>query len=136
MTTSDTPDFISEFPVVFPAKTITQLLLLRQINHHLNLIKGKTASSTKMLTVLDNSFSAYRQIIDDWKAKNIIYPYEANNPVTMFPKLKANGEIKLLADLVQGNDITIKNYNTIPNQSMIPTTVARAQYRSTIDQAN
>jgi len=79
-----------------------------------------------MCTVLDKILPAYRQIIADWKAKHIIYPCEANNPVNMFPKLKPNGEIRLLADLVLRNNITIKNDSTIPNQSMILTTVARA----------
>jgi len=51
----------------------------------------------------------------------------------MFPKLKPNGEIRLLADLVPRNDITIKNHSTIPNQSMILSTVARDKYRSSID---
>ena len=54
----------------------------------------------------------------------------------MFPKLKPNGEIRLLADLVPRNDITKKNDSTIPNQSMILRTVARAKYRSTIDLSN
>ena len=54
----------------------------------------------------------------------------------MFPKLKPNGEIRLLADRVPRNDITKKNDSTIPNQSMILRTVARAKYRSTIDLSN
>ena len=136
MTTSDTPDFISECPDVFPAKKLTELPPLRQINHHLNLIKGKTAPSPKMFTVADKILPAYRQIIEDWKAKNIIYPCETNNPVNMFPKLKPNGEIRLLADLVPRNDIAIKNDSTIPNQSMILSTVATAKYRSTINLSN
>ena len=136
MTNPDTPDFISEFPDVFPSKKITELPPLRQINHHLNLIKGKTAPSPKMFTVPDKILPAYRQIIEDWKEKEIIYPCEANNPVNMFPKLKPNGEIRLLADLVPRNDITIKNDSTIPNQSMIVRTIARAKYRSTIDLSN
>ena len=89
-----------------------------------------------MFTVPDKILPAYRQIIEDWKAKQIIYPCEANNPVNMFPKLKPNGEIRLLADLVPRNDITKKNDSTIPNQSMILRTVARAKYRSTIDLSN
>jgi len=136
MTTSDTPDFISQFPDVFPAKKITELPPLRQINHHLNLIKGKTAPSPKMFTVPAKILPAYRQIIEDWKVKNIIYPCEANDPVNMFPKFKPNGEIRLLADLVPRNDVIIKNDSTILNQSMILRTVARAKYRSTIDLSN
>ena len=54
----------------------------------------------------------------------------------MFPKLKPNGEIRLLADLVPRNDITRKHDSTIPNQSMIFRTVARAKYLSTIDLSN
>jgi len=54
----------------------------------------------------------------------------------MFPKLKFNGEIRLLVDLVPRNDITIKNDSTIPNQSMILRTMARAKYRSTINLSN
>ena len=54
----------------------------------------------------------------------------------MFPKLKPNCEIRLLTDLVPRNDITKKNDSTIPNQSMILRTVARAKYRSTIDLSN
>ena len=54
----------------------------------------------------------------------------------MFPKLKPNGKIGLLADLVQKNHITKKNDSTIPNQSRIPRTVARAKYRSTVDLSN
>ena len=54
----------------------------------------------------------------------------------MCPKLKPNGEIRLLADLVPRKDITIKDDSTIPNQSIILRTVARAKYRSTIDLSN
>ena len=89
-----------------------------------------------MLPVLDKILPAYRQIIEDWKAKQIIYSIEANNPVNIFPKLKPSGEIRLLADLVPRNNITKKNDRTIPNQSMILRTVARAKYRSTIDLSN
>ena len=136
MTNPDTTDLISKFPDVFPSKKITQLPPLPQINHNLNLIKGKTAPSPKMFTVSDKILPAYRQIIEDWKEKKIIYSCEANNPVNMFPKLKPNGEIRLLADLVPRNDITIKTDSTIPNQSMILRTVARAKYWSTIDLSN
>jgi len=136
MTTSDTTDFISEFPDVFPAKKTSEVPPLRQVNHHLNLIKAKAAPSPKMFTVPDKILSSYRQIIEDWTAKNIIYPCEANNPVNMFPKLKPNGEIRHLADLVPRNNITIKNDSTFPNQSMIFRTVARAKYQSTIDLSN
>ena len=89
-----------------------------------------------MFTVPDKILPGYSQIIEDWKAKQIIYPCEANNPVNMFSKLKPNGEIRLLADLVLKNDITIKNDSTIPNESMILRTVGRAKYRSTIDLSN
>ena len=136
MTNSDTPDFISEFPEVFPTKKITELPPLRKVYHHINLIQAKSAPSPKMFTVPDKILPAYRQIIEDWKAKQIIYPCEANNPVNMFPTLKPNGEIRLLADLVPRNDITKKNDSTIPNQSMILRTIARAKYRSTIDLSN
>ena len=54
----------------------------------------------------------------------------------MFTKLKPNGKIRLLADLVPRNDITKKNDGTIPKQSRIPRTVARAKYQSTIDLSN
>ena len=89
-----------------------------------------------MFPVHDNIFPSYRHIIEDWKAKNIIYRCKPNNPVNMFPKLKPNGKIRLFADLLPRNDITIKNDSTIPNQSIIPRTLARAKYRSTIDLSN
>ena len=90
MTSSNTPDFISEFPEVFPSQTNTALPLLRKVNHHSNLIQAKSAPSPKMFPVPDKILPAYRQIIEDWKAKQIIYPCEVNNPVNMFPKLKFN----------------------------------------------
>jgi len=136
MTNSDTSDFISEFPDIFPAKKITELPLLQRVNHHLNLIKGKMAPILKMLTVPEKILPAYRQIIEDWKAKNIIYPCKANNPDNMFLMLKPNGEIRLLVDLVPRNNITIKNDSSILNHSMIRRTVARAIYRSTINMSN
>ena len=123
---TDTPDFISEFPEVFPATKIAELPPLPQINHHLNLIKGKTAPSPEMFTVPDKILPVYRQIIEDWKAKNIIYPCEANNPVNMFSKHKPDGENRLRADLVPRNDIKIKNHSRIPTKSMRLRTVARA----------
>ena len=96
MTNSDTPHFISEFPEGLPTKTITELPPLRKVNHHINLIQAKSAPSPKMFTVPDKILPAYRQINEDWKAKQIIYSCEANSPVKMFPKLKPNGEIRLL----------------------------------------
>ena len=136
MTSSYTPDFISELPEVFPTKDITELPPLRKVNHHINLIEAKSTPSPKMFTVPDKILPAYRQIIEDWKAKQIIYPCEANNPVNMFPMLKPNGQSRPLADLVPRNHITKKNDSTIPNQSMILRTVARVKYRSTIDLSN
>ena len=136
MTSSNTPDFILEFPEVFRTKKITELPPLPMVNHHINLIQAKSAPSPKKFTVSDKILPAYRQIIEDWKAKPIIYPCEANNPVNMLPKLKPNGEIRLLVDLVPRNDITKKNDGTILNQFMILRTVARAKYRSTIDLSN
>ena len=128
MTCSDTPDFISEFSKVFPTKTIIELPHLRKVKHHINLIQAKSAPSPKMFTVPDKILPAYRQIIEDWKAEQIIDPCATNNPVNMFPKLKPNGEIRLLADLVPRHDITRKKDSTIPNQYMIPRTVARVNY--------
>ena len=86
-----------------------------------------------MFTVPDKILFEYWQIIEDWKEKKIIYSCEANDSVNIFPKLKPNAEITLLADLVPRNDTTIKNNSTIPNQSMILRTVARAKYWSTIN---
>src|SRR3984885_6877140 len=71
MTSSDTPDFISEFPAVFPTKKIRELLPLRKVNHHINLIQAKSAPSPQMFTVPDKILPAYRQIIEDWKEKQI-----------------------------------------------------------------
>ena len=65
MTSSDTPDFISKFPEVFPMKKIKELAPLRQVNHHINLIQAKSAPSPKMFTVPDKILPAYRQIIED-----------------------------------------------------------------------
>ena len=128
MTNSDTPDFISVFPEVFPTKKITELPPLRKVNHHINLIQAKSVPSPKMFTFPDKILPPYKQIIADWKAKQIIYLCKANNPLNIFPKLNPNGKIILLADLVPRNDITIKNNSTIPNQSMTLRTVARAKY--------
>ena len=68
--------------------------------------------------------------------KGIIYISEANSPVNMFPKLKPNGEIRLLVDLIPRNKITIKDNSRISNQQMILRAVARAKYWSTIDLSN
>ena len=115
MTNSDTTDFISEFPEVFPSQKIRELPPLRKVNHYINLIQARSAPSTKMFTVPDKILLAYGKIIEDWKAKQIIYPSKANNPVHMFPKLKPNGEILLLAGLVPRNDIPKTNDSTKPN---------------------
>jgi len=136
MAITNPPDFISEFPDVFPPNKITELPPLRKVNHHLNLMDKESDPSPKMYSVPDKIIPAYRQIIDEWKAKGIIYSSEANNPVNVFPKLKPNGEIRLLADLVPRNAITVKDRGPIPNQSMILRAVARAKYRSTIDLSN
>ena len=65
MMNPDTPDFISEFPDVFASKKITEPPPLCQINHHLNLIKGKTIPSSKMFTVADKILPADRQYIEN-----------------------------------------------------------------------
>ena len=64
MTSSGTPDFISEFPELFPNKKIRELPPLRKVNHHINLIQARSARSPKMFTVPDKILPAYRQIID------------------------------------------------------------------------
>jgi hypothetical protein len=51
----------------------------------------------------------------------------------MFLKLKPNREIRLLADLVPYNKITVKDHETIANQAHILRTQGRAEYRFTID---
>ena len=53
MTNSDTPNFISGFPYMFISKNFTELLTLCQINYHSYLMKGKSASNTKLFTVPD-----------------------------------------------------------------------------------
>ena len=133
---TDPPDFISEFPEVFPPIKITELPPLRKVNHHLNLMDKELDPSPKLYTVPDKIIPAYCQIIDDWKAKGIIYSSEANNPVNVFPKPKPNSQICLLVDLFPRNAITIKDRGPIPNHSMILRAVARAKYRSTIELSN
>jgi hypothetical protein len=56
--------------------------------------------------------------------------------LSIFPKLKSNGKIRLLGDLVPRNKIMVKDYGHIPNQALIPRTLGRAKYRSTIDLAD
>ena len=136
MSNSDTPDFISEFPDVFPTKRITELPHISKVNHHINLFQAKLGPSPKMFTVSDKILAASGQIMEDWNTKQLFYSCEANNPGNMFSKLKPNGESGLLADLVPRNDITRKNDGTIPNPSMILRTLARAKYRSTTDLSN
>ena len=72
MTSSNIPDFISEFPHVFPSEKITELPPLGNVNNHIHLIQAKTGPSPKMFTVSDKILATYRQIIEDWKAKQII----------------------------------------------------------------
>ena len=86
MSNPDTPDFISEFPEVFPSKKITELQPLRKVNHHINLNQAKSAPSPKMFTVADKILPAYRQIIEDWKGKQIIYPCESQQPCQYVPQ--------------------------------------------------
>ena len=136
MTNSDTPYCISEFPEVFPTKKITELPPLRKIYHHINLIQARLAQIPKPFPVPDKILLAYKQIIKDRKANQIIYLCEANHPLGIFPKLKPNSEIRLQGDLVPRNDITRKNNSTLLNQFMILRTVARAKYRSTMDLSN
>jgi hypothetical protein len=45
----------------------------------------------------------------------IIYPRASHNPVNMFPKLKPNEKIRLVADLVAHNTITGKDYGPVLN---------------------
>ena len=59
MTSSDTPDFISEFPEVFPTKKITELPPLPKVNHYINLIQAKSTPSPKMFTVPDKILPTY-----------------------------------------------------------------------------
>ena len=115
ITDSDTPDFVSEFAEAFPFMKITELPPLHNVNHHINLIQAKAAPCPKMFTVPDKVLPAYSHIIELWKAKPIIYHYQVNNPLNSFPKLKPNGEIGQLADLMPSNDFTKKNDSTIPN---------------------
>jgi hypothetical protein len=66
----------------------------------------------------------------------LIYSSTSHNPVNMFPKLKSNGEISLLVDLVPYNKITVKDYGPIPDQGLILRTLGRVKYHSTIDLAD
>ena len=137
--TTDTPtlpDFKSEYPAVFPPEKPTKLPPLRAINHRIQLTDTKTDSNPKIFSVPDRLMPKFRDAIDKWKDAGIIYPSEAHNPVNMFPKLKPNGEVRLLADLVARNKITIKDHGPIPNQALILRTLARAKYRSSIDLSN
>jgi hypothetical protein len=54
----------------------------------------------------------------------------------MFPKLKLNGKISLLADLVPYNRIIVKDHEPIHNEGLILRTLGRAKYQSTIDLAD
>jgi hypothetical protein len=54
----------------------------------------------------------------------------------MFLKCKPNGEIRLLADHVPFNKITVKDYGPILNEALILRTLGRVKYYSTRDLAN
>jgi hypothetical protein len=54
----------------------------------------------------------------------------------MFRKQNPNGEIRLLADLVPLNEITIKDHGQIDNQALILKTLGSKEYCSTIDRAD
>jgi hypothetical protein len=54
----------------------------------------------------------------------------------MFPKLKPNGEVCLLADLVARNKFTVMDHGPILNQALILRTLARVKFRSSIDLSN
>jgi hypothetical protein len=50
----------------------------------------------------------------------------------MFLKLKTNREIRLLADLMPCNKITVKDHGPIPNYVLIIRTLGSSKYHSTI----
>jgi hypothetical protein len=54
----------------------------------------------------------------------------------MFPKLKPNAEIRLLADLMPCNKITVQDPGLISNQALILRTLGSMKYPSTIDLAD
>jgi hypothetical protein len=56
-----------------------------------------------------------------------------HNPVNMFANVQPNGEIRLLADLVPHNKITVKDHGPIPNQALFLRTLGRAKYCLAID---
>jgi hypothetical protein len=49
----------------------------------------------------------------------IIYPSASHNAVNMYLKLKPNGEIMRLADLVPQNKIMVTDNEPIPNKALI-----------------
>jgi hypothetical protein len=69
----------------------------------------------QIFTVPDKYIPKYEEAITKWKVVDIIYPSTSHNPVNIFPKLKPNREIRLLADLVPCKKITVKDHEHIPN---------------------
>jgi hypothetical protein len=112
------------------------LLPLREVNHIITLLDTKRDSNPWIFTVPDKYIPKYEEAIVKWKAAGIIYLSGNHNPINMFPKLKPNGEIRLLADLVPCNKITVKDHGPIPNQVLILRTLGRAKYYSIIDLAD
>jgi hypothetical protein len=93
-------------------------------------------SNPWIFTVPKKYIPKYEEAIAKWKAAGIVYPSASHNPVNMFPKLKSNKEIRVLADLVPCNKITVKDHRPIPNQVLILRTLESVKYHSTIDLAD
>jgi hypothetical protein len=103
------------------------------VNHTITLLDTKIASNLPIFTVPDKYRPKYKERRAKWKAAGTIYPSASHNPVNTFPKLKPNGELRLLADLVPPIKITLKDHAHITNQVLILSTLGRVKYASTID---
>jgi hypothetical protein len=102
----------------------------------ITLLNTETDSNLQTVTNPDKYIPKYKVPIAKWKAASIIDPSTSHPPVNMFFKPKPNGEIGLSADLVPCNKITVKDHETILNQTLILRILGRAKYHFTINLAD
>jgi hypothetical protein len=72
-------------------------------------------SNSWIYTVPNNYILIYEEAIAKWKGAGIIYSSNSHNPINMFPKLKPDGKVWLLTDLVSHNKTLVEDNGLIYN---------------------
>jgi len=122
---------------LFPEPIPEGLPLLRKMNHMIRLKPALEVRTLQTYSVPERHTAALSEWMREKERQGVIRRQAVHGELPMFVQYKKDGKrARPLVDLTERNKITSKDDEPIRNETTILNDMARARYRSTIDQSN